>query len=252
MNTLTVRPRDPAPCHVLIIDDDDAFRASQKRTLHQIAKHSERPLKIREFSNGSDALTDLQTHPADCILLDHQMPGGSGLNWLQKFLNEQEDLAVIMLTGKGSEQLAVEAMKNGAMDYLVKGSITKEDIERAILNALEKIEMRRTIRHQQEQLVAAERQRVMIESLGTACHHIGQPATVINAWLQIMQTRETDPDMEEMISSCREAADSIADILHRLMSISQYRTTPYLQHPGHPDDHILDISDQSAASDDST
>ena len=229
---------------ILIVDDDDAFRAAQQRTLRQLGKRLDRNIRIIGLESGAAALDYIRNHSVDCILLDYQMPGGSGLEWLQQFLHEQNELAIIMLTGKGSEQLAVEAMKNGAMDYLVKGSIIREDLERAIRNALEKVELRRTIQFQQDQLIEAERQRVMIESLGTACHHIGQPATVINAYLQLMQTRENNQEMREMIASCLEASDAISEILHRLMGICQYRTTPYLNSSDHPQDRIIDISDE--------
>jgi DNA-binding NtrC family response regulator len=226
---------------ILIVDDDTHFRAAQKRTLHTMQLRPDCRLRVLEAGSGAEAMAVLQLQSVDCMLLDHNMPGGSGMAWLKRFLGENSDLAVVMLTGQGSEQLAVETMKNGAMDYLVKGSISKDDLERAILNALEKVELRRTINHQQKQLLDAERQRVMIESLGTACHHIGQPATVISAYLQLMQTQETDAEMLNMISTCLQASETMVGILRQLQHVSEYRTTPYLPSNKEETCRIIDI-----------
>ncbi len=213
---------------ILIVDDDLNFRSAQKRILRRMKLRPSSKVEVIEASSGTEAMELLRVVDIDCILLDYNMPGGSGLDWLKKFLSKNRYLAVVMLTGQGSEQLAVNAMKNGAMDYLVKGSLTPEDLERSILNAVEKTELRRTINEQKSRLIEAERQRVMIESLGAACHHIGQPATVISSYLQLMKEKETDEEILQMIATCMEASDSMANILQQLTQVSQYRTSPYL------------------------
>lgn len=213
---------------ILLVDDDPDFRSAQKRNLRRMHFYADVEVHLIEASNSKEAMEIIKTNTPDCVLLDHNMPGRSGLDCLQDMLQENRDLAIVMLTGQGSEMLAVNAMKNGAMDYLVKGSITPEELSRAILNAIEKIELRRTIHEQRDKLMDAERQRVMIESLGTACHHIGQPATVISAYLQLMQARETDGEIQEMINTCLQASEAMAKILYDLQLVSQYRATPYL------------------------
>lgn len=233
------------PTRILIVDDDLNFRSAQKRTLRRMKLKPSSRVEVIEASSGTEAMQLLRANQIDCVLLDNNMPGGSGLDWLKKFLANDRYLAVVMLTGQGSEQLAVDAMKNGAMDYLVKGSIVPEDLERAILNVIEKTELRRTINEQKDRLIQAERQRVMIESLGAACHHIGQPATVINSYLQLMLDQEKDERILEMIRACLEASDSMAGILRQLQQVSQYRTMPYLsgseQKDGKATDAILQI-----------
>lgn len=226
---------------ILIVDDDLSFRSAQKRNLRRLHLRPDSQITVLEASNGKDAMEIIKTITPHCVLLDHNMPGGSGMVWLQKLLAVNSDLAIVMLTGQGSEQLAVEAMKNGAMDYLVKGSITPEDLSLTILNVIEKMELRQTINQQRENLIDAERHRVMIESLGTACHHIGQPATVISAYLQMMQMREIDDEMKEMIATCMEASEAMADILHQLQLVSRYRVKPYLSGSEESGDSILTI-----------
>lgn len=77
----------------------------------------------------------------------------------------------------------------------------------------------------------AERQRVMVESLGTVCHHMGQPATVLLASLDVLQKMvpgEEKPAMKELIDSSMEAAESLRDMLHELNNLAEYKTKPYL------------------------
>ncbi|MDD4871503.1 MAG: response regulator [Kiritimatiellae bacterium] len=85
----------------------------------------------------------------------------------------------------------------------------------------------RTIEAQTEKIVDTETRRVMIESLGTACHHIGQPATVINTYLTMMKKRESKPEMQAMITECQKASDDLATILEKLQSVAHYQAEPY-------------------------
>lgn len=78
----------------------------------------------------------------------------------------------------------------------------------------------------------AERQRVMMESLGTACHHLGQPATVILTSLEIMQKlieKDSNPGVKDLLSSSVEAATSLGQMLHALNARTEYKTKPYLE-----------------------
>ena len=81
---------------------------------------------------------------------------------------------------------------------------------------------------QTEALLVAERQRVAIEGLGAACHHLGQPATSISIALYMIRRANTSPEIVPLIDQCQQAADAMAEILQKLQSIASYRTEPYL------------------------
>jgi methyl-accepting chemotaxis protein len=87
--------------------------------------------------------------------------------------------------------------------------------------------MQQTIRSQADELVAAERQRVMIESLGAACHHIGQPATVLRLTIESLLRRAGTDDEKVRLQECADAAEAISDILEKLRSVGEYRVVPY-------------------------
>lgn len=82
----------------------------------------------------------------------------------------------------------------------------------------------------------------MIQTLGAACHHIGQPATVLQIWMEFLQTLVTGDEEMQEIKACVQAVQSISDILHKLQQVSDFRTVPYIQETSDaPEDRILDI-----------
>jgi len=99
----------------------------------------------------------------------------------------------------------------------------------------------------QEAEKEAERHRVMLESLGAACHHLGQPATVLLANLGVMQDKvdKSDPAVRELVQMSTEAAEALGTILHKLNEVTEYKTTQYLSPArdgsGEKESRILDI-----------
>ena len=98
---------------------------------------------------------------------------------------------------------------------------------------------------QQQELLEAERHRVMINSLGAACHHIGQPATILRAHLHFLKGQVSGDAAQNEIRECEKTVDSIAEILDKLRGVSEYRTVPYrtspVEGPLGDDKEILDI-----------
>jgi PAS domain S-box-containing protein len=76
----------------------------------------------------------------------------------------------------------------------------------------------------------ADRHRVMLESLGTACHHIGQPATILMGSLEIMQSKlaNADPSVQQLVRTGLDSMRSLANILQKLQAVTEYRTRTYL------------------------
>lgn len=91
----------------------------------------------------------------------------------------------------------------------------------------------------------ADRQRVMLETLGAACHHLGQPATVLMANLGLMRHKigSEDPLLSELIDSSMVAIRRLGDTLHKLNCVNEYRTTSYMgdESDTSPRSRILDI-----------
>jgi len=223
------------PLSMLVIDDDPQDVHIVRRLL------KETPLWEKQFhavGTGEEALAVLAEREFDVVFLDYLLGEQTGLSLLAPILETGHARAVIMLTGQGSEEIAVQAMKDGAMDYLVKDNLVGEHLRHAVLNALEKAGLRRTIQQQQEALLDAERHRVMIESLGAVCHHLGQPlsAMVLNLRALKETVQIADPKKQALLDQCLKATQHFAEVFSKIREVRQYRTTPYIS-----DVQILDI-----------
>lgn len=117
--------------NVLIIDDCPEDRFVYKKFLH---KNGEINFTIQECETGEGALELCKTYKPDCLLLDYDLPDMDGL----EILSELSPLtfAVVMLTGEGTEQLVVQALKNGVQDYLVKEDLTRNILANSIYSAV--------------------------------------------------------------------------------------------------------------------
>ena len=102
-------------------------------------------------------------------------------------------------------------------------------IEHCLIDIVRQSQQRiHTMERQTEALLIAERQRVAIEGLGAACHHLGQPATTLSISLFMIRRSNTSPEIAPLIDQCQQAADAMVDILQKLKYIANYRTEPYL------------------------
>jgi len=100
---------------VLIIDDEKAIR----NTLKEILEYEN--FKVEEALDGKDALQKIEKLKLDLILCDIKMPGGmDGLELLQKFQKQIPETPVVMISGHGNIETAVEAVKKGAYDFIQK------------------------------------------------------------------------------------------------------------------------------------
>ncbi|MEI7437365.1 MAG: hypothetical protein WCL16_11250 [bacterium] len=75
----------------------------------------------------------------------------------------------------------------------------------------------------------AERQRVMVESIGAMCHHVGQPATVISMCLYRLRNNPDPGDACEILTDCTAALNSLSEVLDKLRAVSNYSTEHYMQ-----------------------
>lgn len=135
---------------ILVIDDDPVDAELLSRYLEEIPG---REIKLVLEDDGDNGLAALQARPEiDIVFVDYLLGARTGLDVLKGLKAAGVRQPVIMMTGQGNELVAVEAMKAGASDYLVKGQINPDDLHRALLNALEKAALHQKIEEQRREL----------------------------------------------------------------------------------------------------
>ncbi|HSU67445.1 MAG TPA: response regulator [Tepidisphaeraceae bacterium] len=116
------------PLKILLIEDDEVDRTMVRRAL----KASGVPADFEEVSSGEAGLQAIQAGTFDCALLDYRLPDADGLSVLRQIREAGVTTPIIMLTGQGDEQLAVEMMKAGASDYLSKSRLSRDLLSHAV------------------------------------------------------------------------------------------------------------------------
>jgi len=100
--------------NILVVDDEEPFRRLLKNEL------ARKGYAVSVAVDGGEALRLMRENPFGAILLDVVMPGVDGLSLMKKLKEDPSAPPIIVLTGKATVETAVEAMKNGAYDYLTK------------------------------------------------------------------------------------------------------------------------------------
>ncbi len=107
--------------NILLADDEETFRKTFAKVLH------EEGMTVTEVDNGIDAIDAVMKQPYDVVILDIQMPGADGIKVLRETMRIRPQTRVIMITAYGTIEMAVEAIKLGACDYVMK-PVVFEDI----------------------------------------------------------------------------------------------------------------------------
>ena len=144
----------PMPRTLLIVDDSLEDRELYRRYL---LRDREYAYTFIEATLGQQGLELWQQHQPDAVLLDYRLPDLDGLEFLSKLqpFIQEGCLPAVVITGQGNEAIAVQAMKTGAQDYLVKEQLTPEGLHLAVSGAIETVRLRTQLRQriEREQVV---------------------------------------------------------------------------------------------------
>ncbi|MEF8778349.1 MAG: response regulator, partial [Natronomonas sp.] len=122
---------------VLHVDDEPGFTDLAATYLER----KDERITVRTETNAEDGLETLSEHDFDCIVSDFDMPGQNGIEFLETVRDASPDIPFILYTGKGSEEVASEAIRAGVTDYLQKGHGTDQYtlLANRIQNAVEQV-----------------------------------------------------------------------------------------------------------------
>jgi two-component system, cell cycle sensor histidine kinase and response regulator CckA len=122
------------PIHILIVDDAPEHAEMVKQFIHMSGPWSDATIDTSSTYDG--ALKKLRTAVYDVAFFDYYLDRGDGLSLLREMRALGLDTPIVILTGRGAEEVAVEVMKAGAADYLNKSNLSVEALERTIRHAL--------------------------------------------------------------------------------------------------------------------
>ena len=138
----------PNQLKILVVDDAPQDRLAVGQGLRERHQNG----VVQEAATCSEATQAISSGQFDCVFLDHSLPDGSGLNWLAEVREAGDTTPVVVLTGRGDESLAMEAIKAGATDYLPKDGLTPQLLAHCLRSTLRFHQAQERIRQAQEEL----------------------------------------------------------------------------------------------------
>ncbi|GLS27015.1 response regulator [Marinibactrum halimedae] len=136
MNALS----ETSPAHnsnlfsILIIDDNPDDR---ELCIRQLKKNDQYQYCFNEAASGLSGIQRINEEIPDCVLLDYSMPNESGIDIIKTLSKKYPFLAIIMMTGQGDENIAVQSIKHGAQNYIVKNDISPTLLKNVVHSAIE-------------------------------------------------------------------------------------------------------------------
>lgn len=235
---------------VVVIDDDIHILELVELIL---AKHGYRVFTASTARVGMEIIA---AHLPELVLLDYMMPEIDGLTALREIHTRFPDTYVIMFTGEGNEEIAVELMKGGATEYILKPFNNRDMVER-LDNVLRIREMKlhncslqqehdrllQEIEHWNQELLKrvhektdalqkAQSEIAQSEKLATLgylsagmAHEIRNPLNSISLFIQLMRQNSTDPEQLDYQSKILKEIDRIDDIIRKLLDASRRTRT---------------------------
>ena len=213
---------------VLIVDDD-----TRDQMLYRAGLDTCREARFSTDSVGTGnlGLLQLASEKYDCVLLDYMLPDGQGMALVEKFRQaaDDPDLPIILLTGYGDEDLAIQALHSRVSDYLHKRNVNPQSLYRAIANSVAKATLRRTARIRQITIENMNRELLQknreIEAFyQSVSHELKTPLTAIREYTSLVIdgiAGDIPSEAEDFLSVSLECTDRLARLVDDLFDAAR-------------------------------
>ncbi len=232
---------------ILVVDDEKMILDLASLVLES------RGYQAIRARDGESALNLVEKESPQLVLLDYMLPGMDGMRVLRTIREKYPKTYVVMLTGKGSEEIAVELMKAGASDYILKPFKSRDLLERIgnvlkirrielnnqelrrekerLLKEIEKwnLELEKRIEEKTRDLEKAQREIFQAEKMAALghliagmAHEIRNPLNSVTLFVQVLKpSLEDKPEESEILDRILQEIDRIDSILIRLLATSK-------------------------------
>jgi signal transduction histidine kinase len=215
--------------NILVIDDEVGMREGCRRALTPHGFH------VSVAEHGVEGLRKLREGHFDLILVDAMMPGLSGLELLDRVYEYDPDIVCIMITGYATVDLAAQAMKKGARDFLPK-PFTSDELLAVVRKSLDErkrrlaLEREKELAEEQLQLERISQERAKLDAIESRfmlviAHKLRDPAGVIKSYLQLMRCGFVDEDeWDEYLEKLDLRAGQLLAMLDELLELAHLKS----------------------------
>jgi two-component system sensor histidine kinase/response regulator len=208
---------------ILVVDDELGMRLAVCRALEKFSVRlseveGEVAFETDQAVSGEEALEKMKTAFPDILLLDHKLPGLSGLDVLQTLASSDHDLLTIMITAYASLETAVLATKRGAYDFLAK-PFTPDELKAAVYKAAKHLILQR-----QAKKLAQEKRQFRFQTISIVAHELKAPIAAIDGYLSIIKERSAGEDQavyDHMVDRCQIRLQAMRKLIKDLLDLTR-------------------------------
>ncbi|MBN1918407.1 MAG: response regulator [Verrucomicrobia bacterium] len=208
---------------LLVVDDEEGMRLGVTRALSKFTVSlpdigGEVCFDVAQAETGEEALALIEAQPPDVLLLDHKLPGISGMDVLERLGTRTNDMLTIMITAYASLETAVNAIKRGGYDFLAK-PFTPAELKATVRKAAENI-----LHTRQARRLAQEQRRLRFQFISVLAHELKAPLGAVESYLRIMQDRSAGNDQkayDQMIDRCLVRMEGMRKLIYDLLDLTR-------------------------------
>lgn len=208
--------------NVLIVDDEIGMRLGAEKVLKDYKItisdfNDEIGFAIDLAEDGKTAFEKLKSTAVDILLLDYKLPDTNGLDILNEVLEKKLDILTIMITAYASLEVAINATKKGAFDFLAK-PFTPEELRVTVRKAAERIYLNR-----KAQKLEQEKNQVRFQFISVLSHELKSPINAVENYLQLMKNRISGEELtsyDKMIERSLLRMDGMRHLIADLLDLT--------------------------------
>jgi DNA-binding NtrC family response regulator len=205
---------------VLLVDNDIAYANLAQQNLQKFAG---KKFNILWKQDAQSALEELkQNKSINIILMEYYLPGKDGLELVKELREHKIETPVIFLTTTKDYRVAIEAIKIGVEEYLLKEDASETFLPRTISNVLDRVRLRKQIAEAERNQVFTERRSQAIRELIVAiCHEFNNPLTAIKLTADAMAREELQDKQKQMVNEISADIQTIEGKIRELQNLGQ-------------------------------
>jgi signal transduction histidine kinase len=221
--------------HILLVDDDEEDLLIARELLAEIAG---RTYELDWATDFDGAIEAAAAREYDVFLIDYTLGDRTGLDLLRDFIHSGYSTPTILLTGVSDMNVDLDAMRAGAADYLIKGQIDADMLERSIRYAVERSRTMKEQERLEQQLVQAQRMEAVGQLAGGIAHDFNNLLTAIIGYAELgAKSVEGVARVENYFEEIQKSGNRAASLTRQLLVFSRQDVVD--QQPTNLNDLIL-------------